>query len=159
MIFVTVGTTHFPFDRLIGAVESIPAGEEIVVQRGASLVSPANARVVDFMTFEELDDAVSRARVVVSHAGVGSIMVALAHGRRPIVTPRLREHGEAVDDHQRQVAELLAAQGRVVALHDVGELASAVSAAADLPEGEGLVLGPLVDAVAAEVRSAIDPRA
>jgi UDP-N-acetylglucosamine transferase subunit ALG13 len=154
MIFVTVGSTHFPFDRLIEAVESIKPGEEIVVQRGASRISPANARVVDFMTFEELDDTVSRSRVVVSHAGVGSIMVALAHGRRPIVVPRLREHGEAVDDHQLQVATLLGEQGRVVAVTDVAALPAAVTAGDQTQDSGGLVLGPLVAEVAAEVRRA-----
>jgi UDP-N-acetylglucosamine transferase subunit ALG13 len=81
-------------------------------------------------------------------------LVALAHGRCPIVVPRLREHGEAVDDHQLQVATLLAEQGRVVALTDVDALSAAVAASDGAHESGGLVLGPLVAEVAAEVRRA-----
>ena len=54
MIFVTVGTTHFQFDRLIAGVAALKTDEEIVVQRGPSRVPAGNARVVDFLSFGEL---------------------------------------------------------------------------------------------------------
>ena len=86
MIFVTVGTTHFQFDRLIAGVATLETDEEIVVQRGPSRVPAGNARVVDFLSFGELADYIRRSRVVVSHAGVGSIMV--APQRRPTADRR-----------------------------------------------------------------------
>ena len=96
MIFVTVGTTHFPFDRLLSAVATLETNEELVVQRGPSQVPVGNACVIDFLSFDELNDHVREAGTVISHAGVGSIMVALSHGKRPIVVPRLERFGEAV---------------------------------------------------------------
>jgi UDP-N-acetylglucosamine transferase subunit ALG13 len=155
VILVTVGTTHFQFDRLITAVATLDAADEIVVQRGPSQVTVENARIIDFLSFAELDDLVLRSRVVVMHAGVGSILVALSHGKKPIVVPRLARFGEAVDDHQVQVAAMLAEQGRVTALHEPSGLGDAVASASVGSHSGGLFVGPLVDVLADEVARAI----
>jgi UDP-N-acetylglucosamine transferase subunit ALG13 len=107
MIFVSVGTNEAPFDRLLRAVEGFPGGEELVVQHGSSGVRPANATCVDYLSFGDLVEHVRRARVVVTHAGMGSMMVALANGKRPVVVPRLKRFHEAVDDHQIPLARRL----------------------------------------------------
>jgi UDP-N-acetylglucosamine transferase subunit ALG13 len=117
MIFVTVGTNEASFDRLVAAVEDVPPGEELIVQCGASELRPGRATCVDFLPFDELVRLVRSARVVVTHAGAGSTMVALANGKRPIVVPRLHRYGEAVDDHQLHFAERLAGRGLVTVAH------------------------------------------
>jgi UDP-N-acetylglucosamine transferase subunit ALG13 len=130
MIFLTVGSSWTPFDRLVRAAELLPSGEPVVVQSGASRVRPRGAaRCVPFVPFEELVEQVQQARVVVTHAGVGSIMVALAHGHRPIVVPRLHRLGEAVDDHQLELARRLGEVGYVAPLEDAGRIAEAVAGA------------------------------
>ena len=152
MILVTVGTTHFPFDRLIEGVAALDVEEEVVVQRGPSRIPVERATVVDFLSFDDLADYVERSRLVISHSGVGSIMVALAHGRRPIVVPRLARFGEAVDDHQADVAEKLAQRGRVTVVHDPAELSQVVMTADGVTGDAGLGFGPLVEEIADEVR-------
>jgi UDP-N-acetylglucosamine transferase subunit ALG13 len=130
VIFVTVGTNEAPFDRLLRAVEALPASEEIVVQHGSSSVRPANAATSHaFMPFDELVEEMRRARVVVTHAGIGSIMSALSCGKRPIVVPRLLRYREAVDDHQVPVARRLESSGLVTFVEDPSQLAAAVAAA------------------------------
>ena len=104
MILVTVGTSGEPFDRLLESVAPLTAGEEVVVQHGASAVRPPGAECVAFLEYSELLDRMRRARAVVTHAGVGSIMAALSVGKRPFVVPRRRALGEAVDDHQVELA-------------------------------------------------------
>lgn len=128
MIFVTVGSSKIPFDRLLAAVAGI--SPNLVVQSGPSAVSPEGAECVPFMTFPELTAAVERADVVVTHAGVGSIMVALMYGKRPLVVPRLRRFGEAVDDHQVPFARRLAEEGIVELVEDPRDLRAAVSGVA-----------------------------
>jgi UDP-N-acetylglucosamine transferase subunit ALG13 len=155
MILVTVGTTHFPFDRLMTAVSALDVDEEVVVQRGPSEVSVEGAEVVDFLSFDELAAHIERSRLVISHSGVGSIMVALARGRKPIVVPRLARFGEAVDDHQVDVAEQLGRGGRVTVVHDPSSLSRVVATAEGATRDTGLRFGPLVDAIADEVRRAI----
>lgn len=128
MIFVTVGTNEARFDRLLEAIDGLAGDEELVVQHGPSPVRPARATCLDYLPFDELLAEVRRARVVVMHAGVGSMMAALTNGKRPVVVPRLARHREAVDDHQVPLARRLAAAGLVTLVEDLAALAHAVSA-------------------------------
>jgi UDP-N-acetylglucosamine transferase subunit ALG13 len=127
VILVTVGTNEARFDRLLEAVETLGEGEEILVQHGPSAVRPRGAQCVDYLDFDEINEEMRRARVVIAHAGVGSVIVALMNDRRPIVVPRLARFGEAVDDHQVPFGRRLHEVGLVRLVEDPAELASAVS--------------------------------
>jgi UDP-N-acetylglucosamine transferase subunit ALG13 len=127
MIFVTVGTNEAPFDRLLYAVTQLPDGEELVVQHGFSRIRPARATCFQLLPFEMLVEYVRRSRVVVTHAGVGSVMVALSNGKRPIVLPRLKRFGEAVDDHQVPFARRMAERGLVTVLREATQLADVLA--------------------------------
>jgi len=113
MIFLTVGTNHARFDRLLAAFDDWDGHEELVVQHGPSTVRPAHARCSDFLSFEENVELIEAARVVVTHAGVGSVLLALEHAKRPVVVARLHRFGEAVDDHQQAFGSRLAQEGLV----------------------------------------------
>jgi UDP-N-acetylglucosamine transferase subunit ALG13 len=126
VIFVTVGTNEAPFDRLVHAVSGLVHDEEVVVQHGASAVRPEGATCIGFLPFDEMVELVRRARVVVTHAGVGSIMVALSQGKRPVVVPRLSRFGEAVDDHQVPFGQRLSGRGLVTLVEDLSQLPSAI---------------------------------
>lgn len=128
MIFVTVGTSTQPFDRLLEGVASFADGdEEVVVQYGASAVRPAGAECVAFLGYDEQLEHMRRARAIVTHAGVGSIIAARLVGKRPFVVPRLRELGEAVDDHQLELARKLDQAGLVRLVAEPATLWSALS--------------------------------
>jgi UDP-N-acetylglucosamine transferase subunit ALG13 len=122
MILITVGTNEATFDRLLRTVEELAVREEVVVQHGPSAVRPRGATCRDFMSFDELVATMRQARVVVTHAGVGSVMTALLAGKRPIVVPRLRRHGEAVDDHQLSFARRLEEGGLAVLVEEPAQL-------------------------------------
>ncbi len=123
MIFVSVGTHETPFDRLLQAVSELDHHEEIVVQHGLSRVRCDGAAEFDYLPFDRVLEYVRSARAIVTHAGVGSVMLALANGKRPIVMARRHRFGEAVDDHQVELAARLAAAGLV----DVVETSSDLS--------------------------------
>ena len=126
MMFVTVGTDLAPFDRLLQAVEQLDAPETLVVQYGSSKVKPRNASCVDFLPFDAWVDHIRQASAVVTHGGVGSIMVALMNGKRPFVVPRLRRYGEAVDDHQQLFGRRFGEDGHVIYVEDPADLAEAI---------------------------------
>jgi UDP-N-acetylglucosamine transferase subunit ALG13 len=130
MIVVSVGTNEARFDRLLKWVSDIRSDEELVVQHGPSGVRPPGARCVDYVTFEELVALARGSRVFVTHAGVGSILVSLSVGRRPIVVPRLKRYGEAVDDHQVSLASRLGSDDLVTVVQSPAELVEAVLAPA-----------------------------
>lgn len=131
MILVTVGTNEAPFDRLLRAVDGRPlgSGEELVVQHGPSIVRPRGAECHEILPYDELASAIRRARVVITHAGVGSIMTALANGKRPVAVPRSRVLGEAVDDHQLALARRLHAEGLVTCAETEEEIHAALAEA------------------------------
>jgi len=139
MILVTTGSAGDPFDRLLGVIERFETDEEIVAQVGPSSLRPRNARCVEYFPFGELMEIAGRARTIVAHAGVGSILLCRAVGKAPIVVPRLPRLGEAVDDHQLVLARRLAEAGAVTLVEDVGELPRMVrlTAAASTPAGHG----------------------
>lgn len=127
MIFVTVGSSTIPFDRLLQGVDSLGLDEHVVVQHGVSSIRLKQAEAVDFVDHDAFVALVREARVTVMHGGVGSIMTALAEGKRPIVLPRRRSMGEAVDDHQVTFARRAAELRLIVLVEDVGYLRSAIA--------------------------------
>jgi UDP-N-acetylglucosamine transferase subunit ALG13 len=135
VIFVTLGTQAYPFDRLLRGLEGLD--EELVVQGGSSTFRPDGAAWFDFLDYPELLEQVRRARVVVSHAGVGAVMTVVAEGKRPIVVPRLHRHGEAVDDHQVPFARRLDAAGLVTLVEDASQLSKALTATPPPPASLG----------------------
>ena len=128
MIFVTVGTHHQPFGRLVDALATLPASE-LVVQHGHSPAPSGVREAVAFLRFDEMLERIRAADVVVTHAGVGSILLARQEGHTPVVVPRLRRYGEHVDDHQLELTEALARERTVVPALDLAALATAVASA------------------------------
>lgn len=128
MIFVTVGTHQDEFARMLSAVEAL--GErDLVVQYGNGH-APANARIAEpFMPFPRMIEYFDAAAHVVTHAGVGSILLAIRHGHHPIVVPRLSALGEHVDDHQVHLSRRLEATGRVRVVWPDQDLADALQVA------------------------------
>ena len=128
MIFVTIGSAE-PFDRLMAALSGLGSRTPLVVQHGGSPPPSSAARSVPFMSFDECMAHIRQAHAVITHAGVGTVLAVLSHGKRPIVVPRLRAFGEAVDDHQLLFARRLADAGVVVLVEDLTLLADAVAEA------------------------------
>jgi UDP-N-acetylglucosamine transferase subunit ALG13 len=154
MIFVTTGTCE-PFDRLLEALDGLELDERLVVQHGESPVRPWGAECVAFLPFDELVEHLRAARVVVTHAGVGSILAALTHGKRPIVYPRLARYGDAVDDHQLELAERLGAEGLVTVVHEPDELRRLLQAPIAHAGGASIVPG---HALVADLRAYVAAR-
>jgi UDP-N-acetylglucosamine transferase subunit ALG13 len=156
MILVSVGTHEQPFDRLVEAAAALPGDEEMVVQYGTSSVTSGRGEWIDFMSFDELAVLASRARVVVCHAGVGSIVLARRYGHRPIIMPRRPHLGEHVDEHQMELTRRLAKAGIVTVVETAEELAAAVAAppaVAQVGTQAGALHGP--SALSADVREVL----
>jgi UDP-N-acetylglucosamine transferase subunit ALG13 len=118
LIFTTVGTDHHPFDRLVRWVDGWLLDRNghhrarCLIQSGASQ-SPFVAEWTDYLSYDQLQSAISQAAAVVSHGGPATIMECRRHGLIPIVVPRSRDLGEHVDDHQGLFARRLAARQEI----------------------------------------------
>lgn len=103
MILVITGTHQQPFNRLLQAVDALATSEERIYQTGYSTYVPAHGQVRAFLPPDEMKQLMQQARVIVCHAGTGTVMSALDCGKCPVVAPRLERFGEHVDDHQLQL--------------------------------------------------------
>ena len=112
---VTLGTLHFPFDRLLRRLrEVLPPHVDVLWQVPYASSVELPGRVVRVLPHDELEAVMRDADVVICHSGIGSALAALSAGKCPVLVPREVSFGEHVDDHQRQVATLLADRGLVV---------------------------------------------
>jgi UDP-N-acetylglucosamine transferase subunit ALG13 len=148
MILVAVGSSQFPFDRLLRAVDDVLRRDEpLVVQHGPSELRPRGATCVPFLPMDDLARLIREARVVVTHAGVGSILLSLANGKRPCVVPRRRSFRETVDDHQLESARRFARAGLVTLVEEPRGLADVITQASAIYEpaleGESRLVGDL----------------
>ena len=102
MIFVTVGT-QLPFERLVQAMDAWAGdhpGEEIFMQTGDTAYQPRHCVFKPYTRPDEWEDCFCRAALVVSHAGMGTILKSLDQGKPLILMPRLASLGEHRNDHQ-----------------------------------------------------------
>jgi len=108
MIFLTVGT-QFPFDRLVKAVDKAAGtngfDEKIVAQTGDSSYCPENFEAATSVEKAVFDQHFNEADSIISHAGMGTITMALDHRKPMLVMPRLKKYGEVVNDHQLAIAK------------------------------------------------------
>lgn len=146
MIFVTVGTHHQPFTRLLEALGRLDP-DQLVVQYGPGEPPPGVAEASAYMPFDVMLANFRRADVVVTHAGVGSILCARREGHVPLVVPRRSDLGEHVDGHQSELTRALEAHGSVVAVWDLDRLAETVTTAPPRGSGEQAPEPPLCPSV------------
>jgi len=129
-VLVTLGLERKPFHRLARAIDELARRgllpSDTLLQFGHTPFRGKYCRGVQFLTWHELQDAVATAELVIGHAGVGTVLMALAAGKRPVIMPRSGRLGEHVDDHQERFTKVVADRGLVVSAWTPGELASLV---------------------------------
>lgn len=118
LIFVTVGTRSYPFNRLFKKLDELyDEGvliEPMFAQIGTSTYRPKNYIYKEFLSTQEFDNKIKEADIVVSHGASGSIMKALNADRKVIVVTRLEKYGEHINDHQIQNNEAFASNRYVI---------------------------------------------
>lgn len=103
MIFITLGSQKFQFNRLLEAVDDIKTEEEIFAQIGYSDYKPKNYNYKEFLDRDEFSAVMDEADTVITHGGTGAIIGAVKKGKKVVAVPRLAKYGEHVDDHQIQL--------------------------------------------------------
>lgn len=129
MIFVTVGSRSYQFDRLFKKLDELYENgiiaEPMFAQIGTSTYKPKHFEYKDFITQEEFSEKIKEASIVVSHGASGSIMKALNAGKKVIAVTRLEKYNEHINDHQIQNNEAFSSNGYVLMadleLSDLGD--------------------------------------
>ena len=116
--FVTLGTQDKPFERLIKAVEKqVELGnitQEVIVQSGCTKYKSDKLKIIPYMTIDELNKHLNDASLIITHAGVGTIIQALEIGKTVIAAARKKEFGEHISDHQQQFLDNFSSKGYII---------------------------------------------
>jgi UDP-N-acetylglucosamine transferase subunit ALG13 len=129
MILATVGT-QLPFDRLLLALDtwaSLNPSMPVLAQTGRTLNRYAHLTQIEQMDQDRFAECVMQARVIVAHAGMGTILTALEFGKPLILMPRRADLGEHRNDHQRDTAAEMARLSNVTVVEDSASLCAAIS--------------------------------
>ena len=130
MIFVTVGSRNYPFNRLFIELDKLCnegiIKDDIFAQIGTSTYKPKNYEYKDFISQEEFMDKIKESTYVISHGASGSIMKALNAGKKVIAVTRLEKYGEHINDHQIQNNEAFGSNGYVLPVFEMNELKDAI---------------------------------
>lgn len=123
MIFVTVGNHTQGFDRLIRQIDNLAPEikEKIIIQKGYTKYIPKNCEYFDFSP--NLENYYKKARIVICHTGVGTLIELLLKYKIPIITiPRTQKFGEHINDHQIGTAQYFEKRTKIRAIYDLNEL-------------------------------------
>ena len=108
MIFVTVGTHEQSFERLIKLIDKMVEEKQItdkvIIQKGYTDYEPKNCESYKLIGYDEMQQYIQDARIVVTHGGPASFVAPLAIGKIPVVVPRKKEFDEHVNNHQVEFA-------------------------------------------------------
>ncbi len=125
MVFVTIGTERFSFDRLIKEIDRLAEenkiNDSVFVQLGFCKYEPKNCQWKRFLSFDEMVENIKKADLVISHAA-STFFVCLQNGKKPILVPREKKFKEHLDDHQVIFAEKMKALGYDRVIFDVSGL-------------------------------------
>lgn len=126
MIFITLGSQKFQFNRLLEAVDDLVEkgiiADKVFAQSGYSDYKPKNYEYKQFLDRDEFAECEANADIVITHGGTGAIIGAVKKGKKVIAVPRLAKYGEHVDDHQLQLIEQFKDQNLICGLNDCSEI-------------------------------------
>lgn len=129
MIFVTVGSQKFQFDRLLRAVDDFvasgAAGDVAFAQTGSCTYVPLHMGCEAFLDREGFRRCMDASTIVITHGGTGAIISAVKDGKKVIAVPRLSRYGEHVDDHQMEIVRQFGNMGLIEPCMDPAELSAA----------------------------------
>ena len=124
MIFVTVGTDQ-PFDRMLRVIDSWARDNQrrdVFAQIGDGAWEPDYIKFTGFLKPAEFQRRFMEASLIISHAGMGTILTALLNGKTILVMPKLASLGEHRNEHQTATARKMADLGNVNVAFDENEL-------------------------------------
>lgn len=135
MIFITVGSQKFQFNRLLETIDTLIKNKEITedvfAQTGYSNYKPKNYKFKDFLDRDEFESAISKCSILVTHGGTGAIVNGLKREKKVIAVPRLKKYKEHVDDHQLQIIHEFDGMNLISAVYDLKDLKDCINTIKD----------------------------
>lgn len=126
MILVTLGTQDKSFIRLLDEInrliEKKVIKEKVIVQAGYTKYESENMEIFDYIAPEEMNKYVKKCDLLITHAGVGSILSGLNNNKKVIAVPRLCKYKEHTNDHQVEIAREFTKKGYIISVNKITDL-------------------------------------
>ena len=130
MILVLLGTQNNQFTRLLQEIEKCidngTINQRVVVQAGFTKFKSTKMNIFDLKSREVVENLADEAEFIITHGGVGSILMAIKKNKKVIAVPRLSEFNEHVNDHQRQIVEIFNDKGYIIGVQNMEDLSEAI---------------------------------
>lgn len=156
MILVTLGTQDKPFTRLLKAIEDLKSQgiltQEVVVQSGYTSYNSSLLSITPYFSQPDLDALRQKADLIITHAGVGSILDSLKLNKKVIGVARLKKYGEHANDHQYEILDAFESEGYILRCDDLDQLKNVITSALTFtpkpyPFDNSTVLKTVLDAI------------
>lgn len=122
MILVLLGTQNNDFSRLLKEIDKqIKNGlikDEVIVQAGFTKYKSKDMQIFDMKPMNELNKLIDEANLIITHGGAGTIINSLKKGKKVIAVPRLKEHSEHVNNHQKAIISRFNREGYIIGVLD-----------------------------------------
>lgn len=133
MILVLLGTQDNSFHRLLDKIQELinekVITEKVIVQAGRTKYESKDMEIYSLMPEEKLREIMKKVDLVITHGGVGSIVMALKMGKKVIAVPRLSSFGEHINDHQIQIVDSFDKQDFLIGVTELDDLEKALNKA------------------------------
>lgn len=130
MIFVTLGSQKFQFNRLLEKLDMLVneelIKEEVYVQLGYSDYIPQHLSYINFLSQDDFKKKMNDCTLLITHGGTGAIISGLKAKKKVIAVPRLMNYGEHVDNHQIQIVEEFQELNYIEACCDIENLGTVI---------------------------------
>lgn len=135
MILVTVGL-QLGFDRLIEAMDRLAPslGVPVIAQTGKGRYVPLNMEAHETIAPASFEALVEKSELIVSHAGIGSILTAARLSKPIVLVPRRADLNEHRNDHQMATVRKLGGRSGILIASDESELPERIAQARALGE-------------------------
>jgi len=151
LIFLTVGTWRVGYNRLVKAVDDLIGSgvitEDVIAQTGYGSYKPKKMTALEFCSPTEFRDLIGKARLVISHAGMGTIIETVQLLKPLIAVPRRRSLGEVDNDHQFTTAKQLETEGKILVAYEVSDLPAKLEEARTFVPAKSESCEEILDAV------------
>lgn len=157
MIFLTIGT-QLPFDRLVETVDQVAADldEEIFGQIGHGAYKPAHFEFSATLSPQDFTSRISAARIIIGHAGIGTLLSGKSHGKPVVIMARRHMLGEHRNDHQIATTKQLSRVAGVYVFEDAPQLSTYIKQPDLTPMERGTSINsqPLIERLRREISTA-----
>ncbi|MEE4154642.1 MAG: glycosyltransferase [Erythrobacter sp.] len=141
MILVTVGM-QLAFDRLVQAMDELAPSlaMPVVAQTGEGEYRPRNIEAHARLAPAEFERRMRASRLIVSHAGIGTVLAAQRAMKPVVLFPRRMALGEHRNDHQLATVAQLAERSGILVAMTADDLPETIARGLDLQFEPGAAL-------------------